>query len=261
MNIELGRALALWLCVGCPGCATTESAGDGPPPSRYKVTTRVVDIAPGSPGITSDGAGTGTTAPQVSAQPSRSPAQENSRITRGPVPIVDDALPADPSAGVTESPQPRRTIEPPLNPEEQFLLRVAAERPAVPLDGSVNGEAALVNFVRGDAQCSTLAITYPLRRVSEIWRVCADRQFVLERKAEPTPLVPEDAGIEPTRLMAVHTAYHDGRASVDYGSLTVRAQSAGTPDARGCVMIRSALSWHGIPMATSDDTICQSLSE
>ncbi len=135
-------------------------------------------------------------------------------------------------------------------------MRVASERPAVPLDGLVNGEAAVVNFVSGDQQCSTLAITYPARRVSEIWRVCADRQFVLTRRAEPTPVVPDDAGIEPARLMAVHSAYHEGRASVPYGPLTISAQSAGSPDERGCVMIRSALSWQGIPMAMTDETIC-----
>lgn len=263
MKTNLGQALALLILVGCPGCATTESDGNGTPPSRYKVTARVVDVAPGRPGTGGDStAAVGSVAPGASPQPARSrAAQEHSEATKAPVAIGAERLPSEPSTGTAENPEPRRQIEPPLNPEEQFLLRVAAERPAVPLDGSVNGEPALVNFVSGDPQCSSLAITYPVRRVSEIWRVCADRRFVLERKAEPTPLVPEDPLIEPTRLMAVHSAYDAGHASIAYGSLTISAQAAGSPDARGCVLIRSALSWQGIPMATSDDIICQPLSQ
>ncbi|MCU0735260.1 MAG: hypothetical protein MUF20_07020 [Methylotetracoccus sp.] len=259
MDNHLGRALALSILAGCPGCATTNSGADAPPPSRYKVTARVVDVAPGSPGGT--GAGTGAVAaelaaPKIAAQPSQSLPTSGPGATKAPTHSGDERLSPKERAGTAEALEPRRDIEPPPNPEEQFLMRVASERPAVPLDGLVNGEAAVVNFVSGDQQCSTLAITYPARRVSEIWRVCADRQFVLTRRAEPTPVVPDDAGIEPARLMAVHSAYHEGRASVPYGPLTISAQSAGSPDERGCVMIRSALSWQGIPMAMTDETIC-----
>lgn len=259
MNNKSGWSLLVSIMLGCSGCAGMSSDPEVPPESRYKVSARVVDIAPKQPGALSvDASRPRSNEPEQKppAPPSAIVAQKDPTPAKATTPIRPESSSAEENVEPAERPDLQRPTEPAQNPEEQFLLRVAAERPVVPLDGSVNGEAAVVNYVSGDTQCSRLAITYPERRVSELWRVCADRQFVLERKAEPTPTVPDDPGLEATRRIAVHSAYNDGHASVDYGPFTVSAQSGGPPDARGCMFIRSALSWQGIAMATNDETIC-----
>lgn len=250
------------MAFGFSGCAAMSPDPDAALENHYQVTARVVDIAPKRPGAlgdlpvlpgrqSSDVPGPKPHLPRSETTPKKDPVE-----AIAPVPIEPERFLSDQSAEPPKTLEPPRTPEPGLNPEELFLLRVAAERPAVPLDGSINGETAVANYSSGDNQCSRVAITYPERRVSEIWRVCADRQFILERKAEPTPTVPDDPGLEATRRIAVHSAYNDGHASVPFGPFTVSAQSAGPSDARGCMLIRSALSWHGIAMATHDETIC-----
>lgn len=245
-------AWVLSVCAMCAGCASAPSDGDSLPPSSYKVTARVVDSAQDPVGVPANPA----SSPGSRSAPSDVPPRPSPAAPAPEAFKVEHYSVEDSSTTPSQNFESPHATEPPVNPEEQFLMRVASERPAVPLDGSVSGEAVLANFVNGDTRCSRLAISYLARRVSEIWRVCADREFTLERKAEPTPAVPDDPGLEPSRLMAVHSAYNGGRATVPYGPLTISAQSGGLPDARGCMLIRSALSWQGIPMAITDETIC-----
>jgi hypothetical protein len=51
-------------------------------------------------------------------------------------------------------------------------------------------------------------------------------------------------------------AYANSRALSQFGELTIRAQSSGSPDANGCMAIRSAVSWNGITVGMADETIC-----
>ncbi len=248
VNVRLAGGLSLF--VACAGCTGTPSDRDTLPPPSHRVTARVVDTASGRTDPS------GSRAAPIAAAPSDVSIAPPSPANKTPESIRVEAYTAEDSARPAENRAPTRPEESAANPEEQFLLRVAVERPAVPLDGSINGEPVLAGFIGGDTQCSRLAVSYPARRVSEIWRVCADRQFILERKAEPTPTVPDDPALEPSRLMAVRSAYYEGRATFPYGPMTISAQANGQPDARGCMLVRSALSWQGIPMATADETIC-----
>jgi len=230
------------------------------------VTARVVDVAaerhafqPGSRQVAKRQSLESEQEPRERDLPREVPVINTTSEERAGSRVVNEELRGIPERRVPQDPL---HVDPAtLNPEEQFLLRVAWDRPAVPLDGTINGEPAVAGYISGDQGCSQVGVTYPGRRVSEIWRVCADRQFMLERKAEPTPGVPDDPGLEANRMFAVHTAYNEGRASVSYGPMLIGAQTSGAPDPRGCVLIRSALTWQGIPMATRDETICRPAGE
>jgi hypothetical protein len=120
----------------------------------------------------------------------------------------------------------------------------------------VNGQPVVMAFVGGDDRCRTVAVTYTTQSVAELWRVCTDGQFSLDREAEPIPAVVNDPALLAMRQAVVHRAYIDGRAVAPYGELMVKAQSTGQPDANGCMMIRSAVSWNGVAVGMSDETIC-----
>lgn len=258
--------LPVFVTLGAIGCAS--DGGDGPRPSQRRVTARVVDIGP-TPPVTS--AGTLNRKPLPSARvppiepeegdaPREVPVVTTTSVERGGSQVVrEEATVQQPD--FNEAPRGGGADLPSADAEERFMLRIAWDRPQVPLDGTINGEPVVVGYIAGEEGCSHLGVTYPVRRVSEIWRVCADRQFLLERKAEPTPGIPDDPGLEAHRMFAVQSAYNEGRASVPFGPMVIGAQAGDPPDARGCRLIRSALSWQGIPVATRDETICRGPGE
>jgi hypothetical protein len=252
--------------IGCVGCASNGT--DGTRTSSRRVTAKVVNIdaQPSTAPVSGLPPSSVLRAPTSTADhqdpmdvPREVPVVTTTTEERGGSRVVQEEQSGRPQP--VEA-QPSSAAElPSLHAEEQFLLRVAWDRPAVPLDGTINGEPAVVGYIGGEQGCSRLGVTYPGRRVSEVWRVCADRQFTVDRKAEPTPSVPDDPGVEASRMFAIQSAYQEGRASMQFGPWSISAQSGGLPDARGCVLIRSALSWQGLPVATRDETICRPVEE
>jgi hypothetical protein len=149
-----------------------------------------------------------------------------------------------------EDPAPQRT------PEEEFLLRVARERPLVPAEGAINGEPVVASCAGGNDQCRTVVVTSPARRLAEMWQVCANGEIALERQAEPTPAPPNDPGLQTTRQMVIFEAHARREAALNYGEFVVSAKSAGQPDAKGCTLVRCAVSWQGIVLDLRDEHVC-----
>jgi hypothetical protein len=135
-------------------------------------------------------------------------------------------------------------------------LRVAKERPTVPVEGSINGEPVVATCVGGNDQCRTVAVTSPARALAEIWQVCANGQIALERPAEPTPPLPNDPGLQTARQIVVFEAHSRGQATLPYGELLVSAKSTGQPDAKGCTIVRCAVNWQGMVLDMRDEHVC-----
>jgi len=228
------RCLLLMACAAAgAGCGGASAPKEG---AHFAVTAQVVDSRTGRP---------------VPAKSPRRPVAERPPVDPD-VPMVRKLEPLP-----EPEPEPTSSAAPPqLSPEEETLLGVAHERPFVPVESRVGGQPAVMNFVGGDEQCRTVAVTYPARRVAELWRVCADGQFALDREAEAIPDLPEDPGLRAARQATVHWAFANGRADSSYGELMIRAQSSGQRDQNGCTVIRSAVTWNGVTIGMSDETIC-----
>ena len=208
------------------------------PPTNFAVSAQVVDARTGRPIPPSA---------ERRKRPAPPSASSGVPIFRKLEPIPETSSPVQ----TPEAPAPRQ-----LSPEEESLIGVARERPFVPIEIGVNGESAVLSFVGGDEQCRTVAVTYPARRVAELWRVCAEGGYALDRDAEPIPELPADPALVAARQAASHLAYQNGRADSAFGELVVRAQSSGAPDQNGCMAVRNAVTWNGITIAMADETIC-----
>jgi hypothetical protein len=217
------------------GCARPPAPPDA---EHFKVSAQVVDSKTGQP-----------VQPPPVRRPVRTVLPEDRQ--QPVLKRLEPAPPPDEREPRTEQPSTRT----PRTPEEETLLAVARDRPFVPVDSRVGGQPVVMSFAGGDDRCRTVAVTYTAQLVAELWRVCADGQVTLDREAEPIP-VANDPGLLAARQSAVHMAYANSRALSQFGELTIRAQSSGSPDANGCMAIRSAVSWNGITVGMADETIC-----
>jgi hypothetical protein len=238
---KMQRVKRLLLLAACAavgaGCGGASAPKDG---AHFAVTAQVIDSETGRP---------------VPAKTPKRPVPELSAVDKA-APILRKLEPL-PEPAQDPGPGPNSpAARPQLSPEEETLLGVARERPFVPVESRVGGQPAVMNFVGGDEQCRTVAVTYPARRVAELWRVCADGQFALDREAEAIPDLPEDPGLRAARQATMHWAFANGRADSTYGELIIRAQSSGQRDQNGCTVIRSAVTWNGVTIGMSDETIC-----
>lgn len=230
-RVNSGLRLALCAMVAT-GCSQQPAPIE---PGRYAVSAQVVDSRTGRPA------------------PPQPPTQAASELPepRATEPVLRklEPLPATPH-------EPDEPMAPQRSPEEEALLGVARERPFVPVESRVNGQPAVMSFVGGDDRCRTVAITYPARRVAELWRACADGRFALDREAEAIPDLPDDPGLQAARQATTHWAYVNGRADAAYGEVMIRAQSSGQPDRNGCMTIRNAVTWNGVAIGMMDETVC-----
>jgi hypothetical protein len=233
--VRLGfSAYACAMVLASVGCGGSDPIA----PSGYAVTAQVIDSRTGQP----------VSPPKAAKRP---PPEIPSARAAEPVfrklePIPD----AEPGPDVQTAPPQR-------SPEEEALIAVARERPFLPVEARVGGQAVVMNFVGGDDRCRTVAVTYPARRVAELWRVCSDGQYTLDREAEAIPDLPNDPGLQAARQAAAHWAYaNNGRGDSAYGELMIRAQASGQKDQNGCMVVRNAVTWNGITIGVNDDTVC-----
>jgi len=229
LSLSVGASAAVLASVGCGGAEPIA-------PSRYEVTAQVIDSRTGQP--------VSPPKPAKRPTPELPSVRAAEPVFRKLEPIPD----VEPEPGA--QPAPQRTAE------EEALVGVARERPFLPVEASVDGQAVVMNFVGGDDRCRTVAVTYPARRVAELWRVCSDGQYTLDREAEAIPDLPNDPGLQAARQAAAHWAYANGRADSSYGELMVRAQASGQKDQNGCMVVRNAVTWNGVTIGMNDDILC-----
>lgn len=142
-----------------------------------------------------------------------------------------------------------------LTPALSLLGKVAAERPASPVAGLVNGEPVLVDYDAGEAGgCSSLLVTYQNLSYSETWEACPGRK--ISRMAAEAGGVPGNDEFKAVRHAVSQGAWKLGRAQAVYAGYEIYASVLGSPDEGHCVTVESVVSQHRRTIETSHDRVC-----